>query len=147
MSGTCEVAFDMIQSVFLKPDQIIVGLYEAALPHNLAGGKEQTGLAQYLSEQLVSNFKDSVFIQLKADLPPLSDDTPLKDQLTQTSGLLFKQFWVNANGSISHVDKQQNESKCSKTEYVIKNYVKNGEYLKLYDFDDHFADVSKDFRN
>lgn len=40
MTGTCEVAFDMIQSLFLKPDQMIVGLYEAALPHNLAGGKE-----------------------------------------------------------------------------------------------------------
>ena len=95
MTGTCEVAFDMIQSLFLKPDQMIVGLYEAALPHNLAGGKEQTGLAQYLCEQLVSNFKDAIFIQIKADLPPLSDDTPLKMQLSQTSGLMFKQYWIN----------------------------------------------------
>jgi hypothetical protein len=62
MTGTCEVAFDMIQTLCLKPDQMIVGLYEAALPHNLSAGKEQTGLAQYLCEQLVSNFKDSIFV-------------------------------------------------------------------------------------
>ena len=50
MSGTCEIAFDMISSVFLKPGQHIVGLYEAALPASLAGGKEHSALAQYLGE-------------------------------------------------------------------------------------------------
>jgi len=68
----------MIQSIFLKDGQKIIGLYEGALPHSLEGGKEQTNLAQYLCEQLHCNFSDSVFIQIKADLPPQSDDIPVK---------------------------------------------------------------------
>ena len=79
MTGPCEIAFDMIQSLCLKGDQKIIGLYEAALPHNLSGGKEQTSLAGYLCEQLAANSKDCVFIQVKADMAPLSDDTPLFD--------------------------------------------------------------------
>ena len=39
-TGTTEIAFDMIQNIALKPNQRIVGLYEAALPINLPGGKE-----------------------------------------------------------------------------------------------------------
>lgn len=78
MTGSCEIAFDMIQSIFLKDGQKIIGLYEGALPHSLEGGKEQTNLAQYLCEQLHGNFSDSVFIQIKADLPPQSDDIPVK---------------------------------------------------------------------
>jgi len=50
MTGSCEIAFDMIQSVYLKGDQRIVGLYEAAMPHNLPNGREQTNLSQYLCE-------------------------------------------------------------------------------------------------
>ena len=84
MTGTTEIAFDMIQSIFLKPNQHIVGLYEAALPTNLQGGKEQSQLAQYLCEQIINNFKEAVFIQVKADMPPLSDDSALTDQLKQS---------------------------------------------------------------
>ena len=78
MTGTCEIAFDMIQNVFLDNSQTIVGLYEAALPTNLAGGKEQSPIAQYLCEQINANFKDAVFIEVKADMPPLSDNSALK---------------------------------------------------------------------
>ena len=76
MTGTCEIAFDMIQNVFLNKSQCIVGLYEAALPTNLPGGKEQSPIAQYLCENINANFKDAVFIALKADMPPMSDTSP-----------------------------------------------------------------------
>ena len=35
MTGLLEVAFDMIDSLFLKKSQVIIGLYEAALPASL----------------------------------------------------------------------------------------------------------------
>ena len=50
MTGSCEIAFDMIQSLYLKEDQRIVGLYEAAMPTSLAGGREQSNFTQYLCE-------------------------------------------------------------------------------------------------
>jgi hypothetical protein len=102
-TGTCEIAFDMIESVYLKNDQQIIGLYEAALPASLTDGREQTQLAQYLCEQISSipsTIKDSVFIQLKVDMPPLSDDTPISEQLDKTKGLLFKHFSITQNGAI-----------------------------------------------
>ena len=35
MTGPLEVAFDMIDSLFLKKGSAIIGLYEAALPASL----------------------------------------------------------------------------------------------------------------
>ena len=52
LTGTCETAFEMVSSLFLKEGQSIVGLYEAALPSSLVGGKEQSSLAQYMCEQI-----------------------------------------------------------------------------------------------
>lgn len=40
MTGPLEIAFDMIQNIYLKPGQSIIGVYEAAMPTNLNGGKE-----------------------------------------------------------------------------------------------------------
>ena len=151
-SGTCEIAFDMIQNCVLEEGQQIVGLCEAALPTSLSGGREQTQLAQYLCEIISSNFKDAIFVQVKADMAPSSDDTPQEDQLAQTKGLLFKWFTVNSNGSIQHLDKNKisGDGKCSDTAHVCQKYVQNSDktYLKLYDFDDHFSNVAMfDFRN
>ena len=42
MTGVTEVAFDMIENAYKKKDQEIIGLYEAALPSSLSGGKEQS---------------------------------------------------------------------------------------------------------
>ena len=55
-SSMLEVAFDMIESVYLgspkNQGKKIIGLYEAALPGSLVGGREQTTLAQYICEQI-----------------------------------------------------------------------------------------------
>ena len=43
MTGSCEIAFDMIESVYLsasKENLQILGLYEAPLPSSLVGGRE-----------------------------------------------------------------------------------------------------------
>ena len=56
-TGMLEVAFDMIESVYLSAsnqNKQILGLYEAALPSSLVGGREQTCLAQYICEQIYS---------------------------------------------------------------------------------------------
>ena len=45
-----EIAFDMIESIYLEDGDQIIGLYEAALPGSLIGGREQTSLAQYICE-------------------------------------------------------------------------------------------------
>ena len=99
-TGTCEIAFDMIESVYLKENQKIIGLYEAALPNSLSDGREQTQLAQYLCDQIQAQTKDAIFVQIKVDMPPSSDDTPITEQLDKTKGLLFKHFTINQNGSI-----------------------------------------------
>ena len=49
-TGTCEVAFDMIESVYLKGDQKIIGRYEGALPGSLSEARELTMPSQYLNE-------------------------------------------------------------------------------------------------
>ena len=154
MTGTCEVAFDMIESIYLQNDQKIVGLYEAALPGQLAGGREQSQLAQYLCEQIVTNQKEAVFIQVKPDLASSNDDDViLKQQMKNTKGLLFRTFTVNPNGSIQvankkEIDQQLSEMNNADTEYIVKTYVRNQQYLNLYDFDDHFADIATcDWRN
>ena len=44
-TGMIEIAFDMIESVYLSASSQnlqILGLYEAALPSSLVGGREQT---------------------------------------------------------------------------------------------------------
>ena len=65
-----EIAFDMIESVYLSASSQnlqIIGLYEAALPSSLVGGREQTSLAQYICEQIHAQSGSSVFVQVKAD--------------------------------------------------------------------------------
>ena len=43
MTGITDVAFDMIETLYLKAGKSIVGLYEAALPNTIAGeGRAQT---------------------------------------------------------------------------------------------------------
>jgi hypothetical protein len=42
MTGITEVAFDMIEALYLKDGNSIVGVYEAALPNSLSGGREHT---------------------------------------------------------------------------------------------------------
>ena len=42
MTGPLEIAFDMIQNIYLKEDQSIIGVYEAAMPTNLPQWKEQS---------------------------------------------------------------------------------------------------------
>ena len=49
-SGVVEIAFDMVQSLFLEQGQQIVGLYEAAMPLSLPDGREHSTVAQYLLE-------------------------------------------------------------------------------------------------
>ena len=39
-TGIVEIAFDMVENIHLKNGQEIIGLYEAALPGSLPGGKE-----------------------------------------------------------------------------------------------------------
>ena len=77
MTCTLEVAFDMIQNCMLSPNQSIVGLYEAALPMSLPNGQQLSTLAQYVCEMIQSNFKDAIFVQIKADLPSTSDTQKL----------------------------------------------------------------------
>ena len=45
MTATTEVAFEMVETLLLEPDQHIIGIYEAALPSSLSGGREQSHLA------------------------------------------------------------------------------------------------------
>ena len=45
MTGTLETAFDMVETLGLKEGEQIMGVYEAALPSSLTGGKEQSELA------------------------------------------------------------------------------------------------------
>ena len=45
MTGTTEIAFEMVTAAALKPGQDIVGLYEAALPTSLPQGKEISSVA------------------------------------------------------------------------------------------------------
>ena len=59
--------------------------------------------------------------------------------------MLIRHFQVLAGGSVSRVDQarvQEEQTKYSDTQYILENYVANNEYLKVYDFDDHFADVA-----
>ena len=79
---------------------------------------------------------------------------PLDTQLKMTQGLLFKHFQVNSNGSIQHIAPAkvermggQGKPDYSNTKEVVESHVKNNKYLSLADFDDHFADVSQDWRN
>ena len=62
MNGMLETAFDMVQSLFLEDGQSIVGLYEAAQPLSLSGGRQQSLLAQNICENIVNQFKNAVFI-------------------------------------------------------------------------------------
>ena len=94
-TGTLEVAFDMIESVYLKGEQKIVGIYEAALPGSLTGGREQTPLAQYICEQVYAQFREAVFVQVKPDLNAADDELEVEEQLKGSQGLLFKKFLIN----------------------------------------------------
>ena len=38
---------------------------------------------------------------------------------------------------------QEESVKYSDTQYILENYVSNQQYLSVYDFDDHFADIGK----
>ena len=151
-TGLLEIAFDMIESLHLKPEQKIVGLYEAAMPINLPEGREQSHLAQYICEQITGNCKDPVFIAIKPDFNVEDEDDNVETQLQGSQGLVFKKFSVNHNGSIAAIEKSKvHDADCvnNNSEHVLKKYVndKQSSYIKLYDFDDHFADVQHDWRN
>ena len=133
-----------------------MGVYEAAHPTQL-GAKEISPLAQYLCEQVNDRLpsKDGVFICLKPNMPAsASDEMPLNEFLAEnTTGLQVKHFSIGAqNGSIQIIAPEKVSSMDNKyrdSSNVLKEFVfdKNHSYLQLADFDDHLADVSRDWRN
>ena len=69
-----------------------------------------------------------------------------------TTGLLVKHFEVRPSGAVGALPDASVLSlgaKCRNTQHVLTNYVhdKKKTYLKLNDFDDHFADLTLDWRN
>lgn len=155
-SSMLEIAFDMIESVYLgnskNQGKKIIGVYEAALPGSLVGGREQTTLAQYICEQIFAQQGTSLFIQVKADFNAQDEDLEVEEQLKESKGLIFKKFLANQNGSIQLLDQSKvQDADCAsqKTEYVLNKYVNASPvYLCLADFDDHFADTANcDWRN
>ena len=72
--------------------------------------------------------------------------------MNQSQGLAFTVFQINSvGGSITFLPESRlvnDSSKQSKvTSKILEKCIGKHSYLELHDFDDHFADITKDWTN